>query len=256
MHAGLAVTHVDGVTTRADQGKLPVEVGDVAATHFALEDMFRLGTFDTNYVKHFQAPWLRVEAPADARTGSGLEKTQRAVQIGAAEARRDLRRARGEEPRQPEGLPRRDLPPVRRGPQPQVVVQDHRQPGMSGLELRALLWPALGSNGSPNPRPLTLDEFARAGARTFTAMSDDRGAARPGYFRLVPRGGGEWSAELGGALVSDSAYARAVFELEQALTLLAERAEKMLDASEVARPHSRSVASQAPERTSPHQGAY
>src|SRR5687768_9261059 len=31
---------------------------------------------------------------------------------------------------------------------------------MSGLELRALLWPALGANGSP--RRLTLDEFVRA----------------------------------------------------------------------------------------------
>ena len=83
---------------------------------------------------------------------------------------------------------------------------------MSGLELRALLWPALGTNGSPNPRPLTLDEFARAGARTFTAMSDDRGAARPGYFRLVPLGRGEWKAELGGALATDSVYARAVLD--------------------------------------------
>ena len=83
---------------------------------------------------------------------------------------------------------------------------------MRGLELRALLWPALGTNGSPNPRPLTLDEFARAGARTFTAMSDDRGAARPGYFRLVPLGRGEWKAELGGALATDSVYARAVLD--------------------------------------------
>src|SRR5215213_9122251 len=35
---------------------------------------------------------------------------------------------------------------------------------MSALELRALLWPALGTNGSPNPRPLAIDGFARAGA--------------------------------------------------------------------------------------------
>ena len=83
---------------------------------------------------------------------------------------------------------------------------------MSGLELRALLWPALGSNGSPNPRPLTLGEFARAGAGQFAAMSDDRGAALPGYFRLTPRGRGEWTAELGGALATDSVYARAVLD--------------------------------------------
>src|SRR5688500_9090775 len=60
---------------------------------------------------------------------------------------------------------------------------------MSALELRALLWPALGTNGRTNPRPLTLDGFARAGAGQFAAMSDDRGAARPGYFRLARRGG-------------------------------------------------------------------
>jgi signal transduction histidine kinase len=83
---------------------------------------------------------------------------------------------------------------------------------MSGLELRALLWPALGATESPNPRPLTLDEFARAGAGQFAAMSDDRGAARPGYFRLVRRGRGEWTAELGGALATDSMYARAVLD--------------------------------------------
>ena len=81
---------------------------------------------------------------------------------------------------------------------------------MSGLELRALLWPVLGTNGSPNPRPLTLDGFARAGAGVFTAMRDDRGAARPGYFRLVRRGRGAWTTELRGALAADSAYARAV----------------------------------------------
>ena len=83
---------------------------------------------------------------------------------------------------------------------------------MSGLELRALLWPALGANESANPRPLTLEEFARAGAGQFAAMSDDRGAARPGYFRLVRRGLGEWTAELGGALATDSVYARAVLD--------------------------------------------
>jgi signal transduction histidine kinase len=83
---------------------------------------------------------------------------------------------------------------------------------MSGLELRALLWPALGTNGAPNARPLTLNEFARAGAGQFRAMSDDRGAARPGYFRLMRRGSGEWMAELGGALATDSVYARAVLE--------------------------------------------
>jgi signal transduction histidine kinase len=83
---------------------------------------------------------------------------------------------------------------------------------MSGLELRALLWPALGTNGSPNARALTLDEFARAGAGQFAAMSDDRGAARPGYFRLAQRGRGEWTAELRGALATDSVYARAVLD--------------------------------------------
>ena len=83
---------------------------------------------------------------------------------------------------------------------------------MSGLELRALLWPALGTYGAPNPRPLTLDEFARAGAGQFAAMSDDRGAARPGYFRLARRGRGEWTAELHGALATDSVYARAVLD--------------------------------------------
>ncbi len=83
---------------------------------------------------------------------------------------------------------------------------------MSGLELRALLWPALGTNGSSNPRALTLDEFARAGARQFAAVSDDLEAARPGYFRLVPRGRGEWEAELGGALATDSVYARTVLD--------------------------------------------
>jgi signal transduction histidine kinase len=81
---------------------------------------------------------------------------------------------------------------------------------MSALELRALLWPALGTNGRPNPRPLTLDEFARADAGVFAAMSGDRGAARPGYFRLARSGSEPWAAELRGALASDSAYARAV----------------------------------------------
>ncbi|HYW52133.1 MAG TPA: HAMP domain-containing sensor histidine kinase [Gemmatimonadaceae bacterium] len=83
---------------------------------------------------------------------------------------------------------------------------------MSGLELRALLWPVLGTNGWPNARPLTLDGFARAGAGQFAAMSDDRGAARPGYFRLSRAGGGEWTAEVRGALATDSAYARTVLD--------------------------------------------
>ena len=63
-----------------------------------------------------------------------------------------------------------------------------------------------------NPRPLTLDGFARAGAGKFAAMSDDRGAAWPGYFRLTRRGGGAWTAELRGALATDSVYARAVLD--------------------------------------------
>ena len=81
---------------------------------------------------------------------------------------------------------------------------------MSALELRALLWPVLGTNGSPNRRPLTLDGFARAGTGVFAAMNDDRGAALPGYFRLARRDNGEWSAELRGALTTDSLYARVV----------------------------------------------
>ena len=81
---------------------------------------------------------------------------------------------------------------------------------MSALELRALLWPVLGTNGSPNPRPLTLDGFARAGTGVFAAMNDDRGAALPGYFRLARHGGGDWTAELRGALATDSVYARVV----------------------------------------------
>src|SRR5687767_6842954 len=81
---------------------------------------------------------------------------------------------------------------------------------MSGLELRALLWPALGTNGSE--RRLTLDEFVRAGAGQFAAMSDDRGAARPGWFRLARRGRDSWTVELRGALASDSVYARAVLD--------------------------------------------
>ena len=83
---------------------------------------------------------------------------------------------------------------------------------MSGLELRALLWPALGTNGGPNARLLTLDGFARAGAGVFAAMSDDRGAVLPGYFRLTRRDRGEWTAELRGALATDSVYARAVLD--------------------------------------------
>ena len=81
---------------------------------------------------------------------------------------------------------------------------------MSGLELRALLWPALGARGST--RPLTLDEFVRAGARTFTIMSADRDAARSGWFRLTRRGHEPWVAELRGALATDSVYARAVLD--------------------------------------------
>ena len=81
---------------------------------------------------------------------------------------------------------------------------------MSALELRALLWPVLGTNASPNPRPLTLDGFARAGTGVFAAMNDDRGAALPGYFRLARRGRGEWTAELRGAFATDSMYARVV----------------------------------------------
>src|SRR5688500_6862105 len=81
---------------------------------------------------------------------------------------------------------------------------------MSALELRALLWPVLGTNGSPNRRPLTLDGFARAGAGVFAAMNDDSGAALPGYFRLARRGRGEWTAELRGAFATDSLYARVV----------------------------------------------
>lgn len=81
---------------------------------------------------------------------------------------------------------------------------------MSGLELRALLWPALGTNGFPNSRVLSLDAFAAAGAAIFPAMSDDRGEAQPGYFRLVRGGDGEWSAQLAGAFATDSAYADVV----------------------------------------------
>ncbi|MES2521431.1 MAG: HAMP domain-containing sensor histidine kinase [Gemmatimonadota bacterium] len=83
---------------------------------------------------------------------------------------------------------------------------------MSALELRALLWPVLGSNGSPNPRTLTLDGFARAGAGVFAAMSDDSGAAKPGYFRLARAAQGEWSTELRGALATDTVYSRAVLD--------------------------------------------
>ncbi|MES3034904.1 MAG: HAMP domain-containing sensor histidine kinase [Gemmatimonadota bacterium] len=83
---------------------------------------------------------------------------------------------------------------------------------MSGLELRALLWPVLGANGRPSGRPLTLDGFARAGAGQFAAMSDDVGAARPGYFRLERRGATGWSADLRGALATDSAYGRAILD--------------------------------------------
>src|SRR5688572_26360411 len=81
---------------------------------------------------------------------------------------------------------------------------------MSALELRALLWPVLGTNASPNRRPLTIDGFARAGTGMFAAMNDDRGAAQPGYFRLARRGRGEWTTELRGALATDSVYAHVV----------------------------------------------
>src|SRR5215213_2979597 len=83
---------------------------------------------------------------------------------------------------------------------------------MSALELRALLWPVLGTNGSPNRRPLTLDGFARAGTGVFAAMNDDRGAALPGYFRLARRDNGEWTAELRGAFATDSMYAQVVLD--------------------------------------------
>ena len=86
---------------------------------------------------------------------------------------------------------------------------------MSALELRALLWPALGNNGSPSPRPLSLDAFARAGAGQFAAMKDDRGAAMPGYFRFARRGRNEWKAEARGALATDSAYGRVVLDAVQ-----------------------------------------
>ncbi len=81
---------------------------------------------------------------------------------------------------------------------------------MSALELRALLWPVLGTNGSPNRRPLTLHGFARAGSGVFVAMNDDRDAAMPGYFRLARRGTAEWTIELRGAFVTDPVYARVV----------------------------------------------
>src|SRR5687767_1665651 len=83
---------------------------------------------------------------------------------------------------------------------------------MSALDLRALLWPALATNASPSSRPLTLDEFAGAGAEQFPAMHDDRSAERTGYFRLARRGRGGWTAELRGALATDSVYARAVLD--------------------------------------------
>ncbi len=81
---------------------------------------------------------------------------------------------------------------------------------MSALELRALLWPVLGANGVQNARPITLDDFTRAGAGVFAAMNDDGGAARPGYFRLERHEHAAWTPELRGELGIDSAYARAV----------------------------------------------
>jgi hypothetical protein len=83
---------------------------------------------------------------------------------------------------------------------------------MSALDLRALLWPALATNASPSSRPLTLDEFAGAGAEQFPAMHDPRSAERTGYFRLARNGRGEWTSELRGALAADSVYARAVLD--------------------------------------------
>src|SRR5688572_9787306 len=83
---------------------------------------------------------------------------------------------------------------------------------MSALDLRALLWPALATNASPGARPLTLDEFAGAGAEQFPAMHDARSAERTGYFRLARNGRGEWRSELRGALAADSVYARAVLD--------------------------------------------
>jgi signal transduction histidine kinase len=85
---------------------------------------------------------------------------------------------------------------------------------MSALELRALLWPVLGANAAANPRPLTLDGFARSGAGVFAVMNDDSGGALPGYFRIARRGRGEWTAtpELLGALATDSLYARVVLD--------------------------------------------
>jgi hypothetical protein len=75
---------------------------------------------------------------------------------------------------------------------------------MSALELRALLWPVLGAG--PNQRALTLDGFARAGEGQFAAMNDDSGAIRPGYFRLARQNEGQWTADVRGALATDSVY--------------------------------------------------
>jgi signal transduction histidine kinase len=83
---------------------------------------------------------------------------------------------------------------------------------MSALELRALLWPMLGTNGSANRRPLTLDGFARAGRGVFASMNDDRGAAMPGYFRLARDDNGDWTTELRGAFSTDPLYARVVLD--------------------------------------------
>ena len=80
---------------------------------------------------------------------------------------------------------------------------------MSALELRALLWPVLGRNESPNARPLTIDEFARAGPGIFAVMDNDRGAVGPGYFRLDLTDVGNPAAQLSGALATDTMYARA-----------------------------------------------
>jgi signal transduction histidine kinase len=83
---------------------------------------------------------------------------------------------------------------------------------MSALDLRALLWPALATNASTSSRPLTLDAFAHAGTELFPAMRDDHRATRPGFFRLARNGRGDWTAELRGALATDSVYARAVLD--------------------------------------------
>jgi signal transduction histidine kinase len=89
-----------------------------------------------------------------------------------------------------------------------AVVMGGEASRMSGLEVRALLWPVLGTLGRPAARPLTLDEFARAGDAQFAAMGPDAGASRPGYFRLTRAAGGAWEPEIRGALAGDGARVR------------------------------------------------